>query len=134
MSDSQPVMPHKRVGVGVIRHGQGEILISRRLVKGEMGGLWEFPGGKVEANETVVECIEREIREELGIQVLVQEHLVTIEHQYAKFRLTLFVHNCQYVGGEPQALESEEIRWVTPEEITKLSFPEANYQIITLLQ
>lgn len=135
MSNSQLVRPHKRIGVGVIRHSKvNKILVSRRLRKGDMGGLWEFPGGKMETNETVGECIRREIKEELGIEVLVKEHLVTIDHQYPNFGVTLFVHHCQHVGGVPRALESEEISWVTLDELTQLQFPEANYKIIALLE
>ena len=134
MSGSNLLRPHKRIGVGIIHNGEGKILIDRRLKKGEMGGLWEFPGGKVEPGETILECIKRELKEELDIEVTVEELLLTIKHDYPKFQVTLYVHRCQYISGIPKAIESEEIRWVTLTELNQYTFPEANYQIIDLLQ
>ena len=124
---------HKKIGVGVILNQQGEILIDRRLDSGEMGGLWEFPGGKIEPTETAEECIRREVFEELGIIVTVGEQLKTIEHNYPKFVVTLFFHYCYYVSGNPQTIECSEFRWVKSSELHKYCFPEANYQIIDLL-
>lgn len=133
MSDTQFVKPHKKIGVGIICNHKRDILIDRRRAEGEMGGLWEFPGGKVEPNETIQECIKREIKEELGIDVSVGECLTIIEHQYPQFQVTLFVHYCQYIEGIPQAIECEEVRWINLSEIDKYTFPEANYEIIDLL-
>lgn len=127
-------LPHKLIGVGVIRNSLGKILIDRRLQKGEMAGFWEFPGGKVEPAETVEECIRREIQEELAIAVKVGDRLMAIEHDYPKFKVTLFVHDCQYLGGEPQLIECQEVRWVSVGELEQYDFPEANYQIIELLK
>ena len=73
---------HKQIGVAVISNDQGKILIDRRLNQGEMGGLWEFPGGKIEPGETVEQCIEREIKEELDIKIAVGDRLTTITHNY----------------------------------------------------
>jgi mutator protein MutT len=134
MPEKLSPLPHKRIGVAVIRNKQGQILIDRRLAKGEMAGLWEFPGGKIELNETVEECIKREISEELAIEVEVGDRLVTIDRTYSNFEVTLFVHHCQYLSGEPQPIECQEIRWVTLAEISNYTFPEANTQIITILQ
>ena len=134
MSNMQFSIPHKKIGVGVISNERGEILIDRRLEVGEMGGLWEFPGGKIEDGETVEDCVKREIKEELGIDVLVRERLITIEHQYNKFKVTLFVHYCQYVKGIPQTIECLEVRWVNISELDRYTFPKANYEIIALLQ
>jgi mutator protein MutT len=134
MPEKLSPLPHKRIGVAVIRNKQGQILIDRRLAKGEMAGLWEFPGGKIEPNETVEECIKREISEELAIEVEVGDCLVTIDRTYSNFEVTLFVHHCQYLSGEPQPIECQEIRWVTLAEISNYTFPEANTQIITILQ
>ncbi len=127
-------LPHKIIGVAVIWNEQGLILIDRRLPRGAMGGLWEFPGGKIEANETVEECIRREIAEELGIEIEVNDSLITIDHTYSQFRVTLKVHHCRYLSGEPQTLECDEIRWVKVEELEQFTFPEANSQIIAALQ
>ena len=134
MSSQFSLLPHKLIGVGVIRNDLGKILIDRRLSKGEMADFWEFPGGKIEPSETIEECIRREIAEELAIAVSVGDRITTIEHEYAKFKVTLFVHDCQYVSGEPKAIECQEIRWVTIAELDQYNFPEANYQIIDLLK
>lgn len=134
MSDKQLSKLHKKIGIGIIHNDRGQILIDRRLAEGEMGGLWEFPGGKIEPNETIKECIKREIKEELGIEISVRESLTTIEHQYPKFKVTLFVHHCQYLQGIPQAIECEEVRWVNLLELDKYTFPDANYEIINILK
>ncbi len=134
MSEILSSTPHKVIGVGVIRNHNAEILIDRRLKSGEMGGFWEFPGGKIEANETVEECIRREIKEELGVEVAVRERLLTINHDYVKFTVTLFVHHCQYLSGEPQTIECDEVRWVKVEDIDQYTFPEANTKIVDTLK
>ena len=134
MSDIQLPKSHKKIGVGIVRDQRGKILIDRRRSTGEMGGFWEFPGGKIEPNETIKECIKRELKEELGIEVSVGESLTTIEYQYPKFQVTLFVHYCQHLKGVPQTIECEEIRWVDLWELDEYAFPEANYEIINLLK
>lgn len=134
MSLTSPPLVHKQIGVAVINNQQGKILIDRRKQKGEMGGLWEFPGGKLEAGETIEECIQREIKEELDIEISVGDRLTTITHNYETFNVTLYVHDCQYLSGEPQPLECEEIHWVAPDQLDRYQFPQANTQIINLLQ
>ena len=127
-------LPHKRIGVAVIWNQSGQILIDRRKVGGTMGGLWEFPGGKIEPGETVETCIVREIQEELAIEIAVGEHLISIEHTYPTFHLTLTVHHCQHISGVPQPIESEEIRWVNIDDLGNYQFPAANIAIINALQ
>ena len=134
MSETFSVIPHKSIGVAVIWNDQGQILIDRRRAEGLMGGMWEFPGGKVETGETIEECIQREILEELGIEIAVGDRLITIHHDYSKFSVTLTVHHCRHVTGVPQPLESDEIRWVTLEELETFTFPKANIQIIAALK
>lgn len=134
MSESLTSLPHKRIGVAVIFNQQGDILIDRRLKTGVMGGMWEFPGGKIESGETVVACIKREIQEELGIEIEVGERLITIDHTYQEFSLTLIVHKCRYLSGIPQPIECEEVRWVKKEQLDSFTFPQANIEIIKLLQ
>ncbi len=120
MSETFSVIPHKIIGVAVIWNDQGQILIDRRRELGLMGGMWEFPGGKVETGETIEECIQREILEELGIEIAVGDRLITIDHDYTKFRVTLTVHHCSHLTGEPQPIECDEIRWVNLEELESL--------------
>lgn len=134
MSETRAPLPHKLIGVAVIWNDQGQILIDRRRQSGLLGGLWEFPGGKVETGETVEACIQREIQEELGIEVAVGDHLITVDHTYTHFRVTLTVHHCRHVSGEPQPIECDEVRWVALAEIDQFPFPKANVQIIEALR
>jgi 8-oxo-dGTP diphosphatase/A/G-specific adenine glycosylase len=99
-----------------------------------LGGFWEFPGGKIEGNETVQECIKREVLEEIGIEIAVDSHLITIDHTYSHFRVNLQVYNCRYLSGEARAIECEEIRWVTIQELDNYTFPAANQEIIRALK
>lgn len=133
MSEPKAALPHKLIGVGVIWNHQGQILIDRRRQDGFLGGLWEFPGGKLEQGETIESCIRREILEELGIQVEVGDRLCTVIHAYSHFKVTLYVHHCTYLSGDPQPLESEEIRWVTWQTLGSYPFPKANLKIIEAL-
>ncbi|OUL30642.1 DNA mismatch repair protein MutT [Nostoc sp. T09] len=134
MSETSSLLPHKIIGVAVIWNEQQQILIDRRRAGGAMGGLWEFPGGKIEPGETVEECIQREIYEELGIEIAVGEHLITIDHTYTELRVTLTVHHCCHLTGVPQALECDEIRWVNLADLEQFAFPKANVQIIAALR
>ena len=127
-------LPHKFIGVAVIGNEQGQILIDKRRREGAMGGLWEFPGGKIEPGETVEECIKREIKEELGIEIEVGDRLITIDHTYSHFHVTLNVHHCRHLSGVPQPIECDEVRWVRLEELDNYTFPKANIQIIDALR
>ncbi len=134
MREAASPLPHKIIGVAVIWNEQGQILIDKRPAKGLLGGLWEFPGGKLEADETLEDCIRREIQEELAIEIEVGSHLITIEHAYTHFKVTLNVYHCRHLSGEPQPLECDEIRWVTLDEIEQFPFPKANEKIIAALK
>lgn len=134
MDENNSLVPHKIIGVAVIWNEQRQILIDRRRPEGAMGGLWEFPGGKIEPGETIEKCIQREIWEELGIEIAVEEHLITINHTYTELQVTLVVHHCSHLGGIPQAIECAEIRWVEISELDNFTFPAANRQIISALR
>ena len=126
-------LSNKLIGVAVIWDETGKILIDKRRLGDSFGGLWEFPGGKKEAGETIENCIKREVLEELGIEVAVEKHLITIEYNYSEIRLILHVYHCRYLRGILKAIECE-FRWVTLDEIDRFTFPEANEQIITSLK
>jgi A/G-specific adenine glycosylase len=134
MREPTAPLPHKTIGVAVIWNDQDQILIDRRPQKGLLGGLWEFPGGKIEAGETIQDCIRREIQEELAIDVGVGDHLITINHAYTHFRVTLQVYHCWHLRGIPQPLECDEIRWVTMDALDQFPFPKANGQIIEAIR
>jgi A/G-specific adenine glycosylase len=134
MTESKAALPHKTIGVAVIWNDQGHILIDRRKPEGLLGGLWEFPGGKLEPGETISECITREIQEELGIDIVVEEHLITIDHAYSHFKVTLHVHHCRHLAGEPQPIDCDEVRWVPLADLDQYPFPTANSKIINALR
>ena len=134
MAEARAPLPHKQIGVAVIWNDQGYILIDRRKPEGLLGGLWEFPGGKIEPGETVQDCIRREIREELGIEIEVGDRLIVIDHAYTHFRVTLNVYHCRHLSGDPQPIECDEVRWVTTDELDQFPFPKANLQIIAAIR
>jgi A/G-specific adenine glycosylase len=128
-------LPHKQIGVAVIwNQDRSRVLIDQRRQEGLLGGLWEFPGGKIEPGETVQDCIQREIREELGIEITVGDRLISLDHAYTHFKVTLMVHQCQHLAGQPQPLECEQVRWVTLAELDDFPFPKANERIIAALR
>jgi len=126
-------LPHHDIAAGVIWRGQ-HILIARRPPRGLLGGLWEFPGGKLEAGETLQECLVREVREELGIEVGVGELVTTVQHAYTHFRITLHAFHCRYLSGEPQAIGCTAWKWVSLAELDDYAFPAANHRIIQALR
>ncbi len=134
MTESKAPIPHKHIGVAVIWNDQGQVLIDRRKPEGLLGGLWEFPGGKIEPGETVEACVRREIQEELGIDIAVGDLLCTVTHTYSHFKVTLNVHHCSHLSGDPQPIECDEVRWVSLEQIEEYPFPKANIQIIEALK
>lgn len=125
-------LPHRRIAAGVI-FKRGKILIQQRLSEGLLGGLWEFPGGKVEAGESLVECVRREVREELGIEVRVGEEIIAVEHAYSHFSITLHAFRCEFLSGRPRATSAQRFKWVTPGELDEYAFPAANKRIIAEL-
>jgi A/G-specific adenine glycosylase len=126
-------VPFQVIGVGVVMDPSGRVLIDQRLDEGLLGGLWEFPGGKQEPDEPIATTILRELREELAIEVEVGEELISLEHAYSHKRLRFVVHLCRWLSGEPQALASQQVRWVHPHELETYPFPAANARIIAAL-
>jgi len=122
------------VAVGVIKDTLGNILISLRHMTAHQGGLWEFPGGKVEAGETVKQALAREIQEELAISIKEMTPLIKIRHQYADKSVLLDVWTVTNFSGIPKGCEGQIIKWITPEQLLDFPFPEANYPIITAVK
>jgi A/G-specific adenine glycosylase len=131
-SKPRKVIPHHEVTAGIIHRGD-QILIAKRKDEGLLGGLWEFPGGKQEAGETLQECLQRELREELAIEVSVGDLYCAIKHAYTHFRITLNVFECNYLSGVPQAIGCTEWRWIEPKDLTDFPFPKADRTIISKL-
>ena len=133
VKDTPRAVPFQVIGVGVVLNEAGEVLIDQRLNEGLLGGLWEFPGGKQELGEVIVDTIARELREELAIEVAVGEELISVEHAYSHKKLRFVVHLCQWISGEPQPLASQQVLWVSPQSLADYPFPAANAKIIAAL-
>ena len=116
-------IPHYDIGAAIIRK-RGKILITQRPHEGLLGGLWEFPGGKRDAGETLEACVAREIGEELGIEIDVGALYATVKHAYSHFRITLYAYDCRFVAGRIRKLGIADYRWVTAAELTAVCFSE----------
>jgi 8-oxo-dGTP diphosphatase len=120
-----------QVAVGVVKKPEGKILISLRHADSHQGGLWEFPGGKIEAPETAELALVRELKEELNITVTSATPLITIRHQYPDRFVQLNVFLVEQFSGEVKSLEGQSFKWVAPAELERYAFPAANRPIIT---
>ena len=129
----QAQFPCLHVAVAVVEDSEGQILISKRLDHLHQGGLWEFPGGKVEAGESVQRALCRELQEETGIFISVQRPLIKIYHDYADKHVCLDVWLTKLKSGEAQGLEGQPLTWVSRAQLADYSFPAGNQAILTAL-
>lgn len=120
-----------QVAVGVIKKPDGKVLISLRDPSLHQGGLWEFPGGKIETLETAEQALARELKEELDIEVTAATPLITIQHQYPDLAVQLNVFLVEHFSGEAKSREGQPFKWVNPDELAIHEFPAANQPIIT---
>ena len=125
-------MKEVHVAVGVIVSGEN-IFLTKRHQEAHQGGKWEFPGGKVEKNETVAKALYRELKEEVFIEVLAAQPLIVIEHDYGDKQVKLEVFIVDNYLNEPQAQEGQEQAWFHIHELENLDFPAANKEIVTKL-
>ncbi len=123
-------MKRVHVAAAVIRGANGKILIARRADTQHQGGLWEFPGGKVEAGESVEAALGRELKEELGIVVEAARPLIKVQHDYPDKHVLLDVWEVSAFSGEPHGAEGQPLAWVSPRELADYAFPEANQPIV----
>ncbi|MBI3880894.1 MAG: 8-oxo-dGTP diphosphatase MutT [Verrucomicrobia bacterium] len=112
----------------------GKLLITQRKPGAHLGGLWEFPGGKREAGESFAECLRRELREELGIEVRVGEVIESIAHDYPEKSVHLEFFRCALESGEPQPLGCHAVAWVTAGELADYEFPAADARLLEKLR
>lgn len=125
--------PHYDVAAGIIWRGapyRSDLLVAQRPQEGMLGGLWEFPGGKLEADDPdLASCLQREIREELGIEIQVLSPLMQVRHAYTHFRITLHAFHARHVQGVPRALGCDDWRWIAPAELERLPLPVTDQKI-----
>jgi mutator protein MutT len=110
------------------------LLITQRYPGAHLGGLWEFPGGKRECNESFEACLTRELREELGIEIAVRELVETIEHEYPEKRVLLKFFRCEWRANEPQPLGCPAFAWVVREDLEHYAFPAADARLVERLR
>ena len=118
------------VAVAVIVNEQQQILLALRHAHLHQGGKWEFPGGKIEPDETVEQAIIREIREEVALNVESTVPMMVLEHDYGDKLVCLHVHWVKEFNGNATGVEGQEIKWVDGSELNGLDFPAANKPII----
>jgi len=138
LGDSQPAppappsRPEIEVAAGLVFR-ERRLLIAQRRAGDPLGGFWEFPGGKRQAGETFMECLRRELREELGIEVEVLELFEAISHAYPEKIVHLRFHRCRWLRNEPQALGCHAWAWVTRAELGQYRFPPADERLLEQL-
>lgn len=115
---------------GVIEDGEGKYLACLRPQGKHLGGLWEFPGGKVDPGESPETALVRELSEELGVEVVVGRALVPVEWTYDRGRIRLLPFICHLLKGHPQALEHEDLIWCAPNEFGSLAWADADLPIL----
>jgi mutator protein MutT len=124
--------PWVEVAAGLIFR-DGRLLIAQRHADAHLGGLWEFPGGKRELNESLEQCLARELREELGVEVKVRELFERVTHAYPEKTVRVEFFLCNLVSGEPRPIGCAAIKWVVRAELTLHRFPAADARLLDKL-
>jgi mutator protein MutT len=112
----------------------GKLLITQRHAKAHLGGCWEFPGGKREAGESFEQCLLREIREELGVEIAVGELFEEISHAYPEKSVRLKFFLCKLITGEPQPLDCAAVKWIEKDGLDAHEFPAADARLLEKLK
>ena len=120
------------VAAGLVFHRQ-KLLITQRPAGAHLAGLWEFPGGKREPGESFEDCLARELREELGIEVALGQAFEEITHDYPERTVHLKFFLCRLAKGEPRAIGCAAFEWTTRESLTKRNFPPADKRLLRRL-
>ncbi|HOJ67994.1 MAG: A/G-specific adenine glycosylase [Candidatus Hydrogenedentes bacterium] len=131
--NARPESPHHHVVVAVIEEN-GAYLVGRRPEKGLLGGLWEFPGGKVQPGESLENALVRECREELEIEARPETLLATIDHAYTHFRVTLYFYRARRIAGTPVPRAHDALLWADRDTLRNLPMPKANLKFLRMLQ
>jgi A/G-specific adenine glycosylase len=125
--------PQYHIAVGVVFKND-RVLITRRKAEGLLGGLWEFPGGKIRVGESAQAACIREIKEEVNLNVDIDRHLAKVKHAYTHFKIVMDVFCCKYVSGRVYLRGPVAFRWIYLDEYKNYPFPRANHKFIPLLQ
>ena len=122
-----------RIAIGIVLD-QRLLLITRRPDHTVLAGLWEFPGGKVEPDETEDQCVVRELREEVGLEVRVVASFTDLNHHYDHGRVRLSPRLCRVVSGQPRPLQVADLKWIDPSQLSDHRFPEANGPLLEAIE
>jgi len=125
-------VPYVVVAAAILQR-DGQILLTRRKLDVHQGGLWEFPGGKREVGETLEQCLRRELKEEIDIEVCDVRAFSIVRHRYPEKEVELNVFTCSIHQGEPKALDCMDIAWVHRHELASYEFPEADRPVLRKL-
>lgn len=128
------ILPELRVAAGLLFDPGGRVLLAQRPEGREDAGLWEFPGGKLEANETAFDALRRELAEELGIDITSGQPLIRVPQRQSRRLLWLETIEVREWRGEPRGLEGQALRWVLPEDIDSAALPAADRPILACLR
>ncbi len=115
------------------RFDQVWIFVTRRPSEAVLGGLWEFPGGKIEPDESPQACVMRELKEEIGVEVVVSEALQAVTHEYDHGRVHLQPYLCRLKADQPRPREGDDRQWVTLPQLRMLAMPDANAALLAQL-
>ena len=126
-------IPTLKVVSGVIQNNEGLYFVALRPPHVPFSGVWEFPGGKIEAGESPFEALVRELKEEIGITVIAANLLMQFQHAYPTRIIDMSAWQITHYEGQPYGAEGQGCDWVSPEKLTTLVFPEANYVLINHL-
>jgi 8-oxo-dGTP diphosphatase len=122
-----------QVAAAIIHNEEGQILIARRRQGKSQAGLWEFPGGKIEQDESIADCLQRELQEEMGIIILPYESFGVNEHNYGSVEIRLFAWKARYLGGVIELVDHDEYRWVFPTALGPFTFAPADIPFVERL-
>lgn len=121
------------VAAAIIENETGQILIARRKKGKAQGGLWEFPGGKIENNETIEECLKRELLEEMNIEIQPYEPFGVNDHYYGSKLIRLYAHKAKYVSGELVLVDHDQCEWVYSKDLEEYEFAPADIKFVMRL-
>lgn len=126
-------VPQYHAAIGIIKKN-GKVLITKRKESGLLGGLWEFPGGKIQDGETATEACLREIKEEVNLEIEIVDHITQVKHAYTHFKTVMDVFECQYVSGKVKLNGAVDYRWIKLSELDKYPFPRGTLKFIPMLK
>ncbi|OBZ08715.1 MULTISPECIES: (deoxy)nucleoside triphosphate pyrophosphohydrolase [Bacillales] len=122
-----------RVAAAIIENEQRLLLIAKRRIEKSQGGLWEFPGGKLEEEESPEACLRRELMEEMGVEIEVQTYFGINEHWYGDLQIQLIAYRAKFIAGVIALIDHDEYRWVRSEQLADYSFAPADIKFVNML-